>query len=185
MNYPGQQQGYGRPRRKPNFFLLLMLGAMAFFLYTQYQSSQQQAAVPDGAAIPEIKIPDISNDGPRNNGARPSLDPHANPAQFPMPSGGISGQQKSRKTYRVDPADSEISHSGDWSMEEGVSTPNGQTADNTFQSSAPKKTSDGDWSIEEGSSTPNARNGDNTLQPSSAPKKTSKGDWAIEEVQKN
>ena len=36
MNYPNQHGGYDRPR-PPNLFLLFMLGAIALFLYTQYQ----------------------------------------------------------------------------------------------------------------------------------------------------
>jgi len=168
MNYPGQQQGYGRPRRKPNFVLLLMLGAMAFFLYTQYQNSRQQAAAPESAGGGfEIPIPDISNDGPRRDGdLEPPFDrnPHSNPSQSPNP----------------------YDRNSDWSLD--TSTPSRQVADQqesvTVQQTnqGQEVVRSGDWEMEEGASTPNA-NGSNTLRPS-APKKTREGDWSLEEVKK-
>ena len=136
---------------------------MAFFLYSQYQASQQQAAMPN--ELPpgiDISIPDFSNDGPRADATTtPGSDPRANPFERNSETGGewsvdtsipssvAEGQQESVTIHRIDSAHQDVVRSGDWELQEGVSTPNANGGGNTTQPSASKKTREGDWSIEE------------------------------------
>ena len=167
MNHPDQYGQRTRTRRGPNFFLLFMMAMMAFFLYTQYQSSRQQAAKPDTpqAGVPHIQIPDISNDD--------------KPSGWPAPNGEDSSW---RKSVESNP------HGGnansDWSIEDIPTNDPNQTvidlSDRDSTSSNDSVTTSGDWSIEEGDSrsiTPNVK-----VKPS-APKTTRKGDWSVGEVE--
>lgn len=160
MNHP--QPGYDRANR-PNFFLLFVLGAMALFLYSQYQQSKQQAAVPEI----EITIPDISNDGKL----------------------GVPPQRRDRDwrnpTAKPNPTNDDGRNANDdWSLDTEVSThssgghtePDGKRADNEGVVRR------GDWSLETGASQPSIDRNAKPLGPAKA-KTTREGDWSLGEVE--
>lgn len=160
MNFPQR-----RTRRGPNFFLLLVLGMMAFFLYSQYQKAQRTAQ--ESTPEVDITIPDFSNDNPN------------------APSGAIDWPRSNRGTWPAPPSREQIRNSppiSDWSIDTQV--PSSQTenrsisADRRQQSS--EVTNSGDWSMEEGHSRPAAPHFQRSAQPS-VPQKKEVGDWSIEQ----
>lgn len=158
---PGENPNRQR-KKSPSIFPLLMLGLMAFFLYTQYQGArakqreqaqQPRPAVPEQTPrsdalpeYPEIQIPDISGDGrlpaqapPRERQAKQPL-----PKGWPGDDSGWS-VDTDIPTHTHDHAHGDDrTESGDWSMEVSDSTGTG-----TATKSPPKKTENGDWEISE------------------------------------
>lgn len=130
MNYPNQP-GQTRPRR-PNFFLLFMMAAMALFLYTQYQKSKQQLEQPA-----TIVIPDISNDH--------------NPG---LQQGSIDDWRKPRASAKQQQRTAPVGQSNDWSLDTDVSTTSNGNAAANRGSGTGGVVESGDWSLETGASTP-------------------------------
>ena len=160
MNYPNLP-GRKRPPRKSNFVLLLILGFMAFFLFTQYKKSQVRSDANRG----DVVIPDISNDGPQGNAGNGRLD--SNPLEA-----GSSAQA----TVGIDPSN------GDWSLDTDVPVEDPQTQSVVGSDKGISETNSGDWSLEVGDS--RASNGGTAVKTKPESKTTTKGDWEITEVDK-
>lgn len=181
MNYPDgsgfENRRQGQPARKPNFMLLLMLAVMAFYLYYQYQKSQVAISAdrestlpkaPDSIALPEIIIPDFSNDGLGRSDKSQTSPGSASRSTIP------------RSTARPTRDDPFGDRKTDWSIDMDVPTTGSRQESELSldlgNSSAPReaRTQSGDWSLEEGASHRHTK---------SAPKRTQKGDWEISEVE--
>lgn len=156
MNFPDQYGGYGqqRPARKPNYVLLFMLAAMAFFLFSQYRASKRQADVAIPPPLPNITIPDISNDQPHARGDR-RTDPLHGRRDGAVGSGDWeidtdveSVGSRNPQQIRIDPAHDEVVKSGDWELEVGNSNPSSSDGA-PLKPADPKSTRKGDWQIEE------------------------------------
>lgn len=155
---PGENPNRRR-KSAPSIFPLLMLGVMAFFLYTQYkgartkqreQAQQPRQAVPQQTprsdAIPEfpdLKIPDISGDGRLPAQAPPRERRAKQPLPQGWPDNGGWSVDTDIPSHTHDHAHGDDrTESGDWAME--VSDSSG-----TATKAPPKKTREGDWEISE------------------------------------
>jgi len=157
--------------------LLLMLAVMAFFLYYQYQKSQVAISAapeptlpkaPDSIALPEIIIPDFSNDG-LGRSAKPQAS-----------SGNVPRSTSPRSTARPTRNDPFGDRKTDWSIDTDVPTTGSRNEPElsldlgTPNAPRESRTESGDWSLEEGASHKPTK---------SAPKRTQEGDWEISEVE--
>lgn len=164
MNHPDYSvlpgENPNRPRKNaPSIFPLLMLGVMAFFLYTQYKGARtkqrEQAQQPRQAApqqmprsdslpaFPEIQIPDISGDG-RLPAQAPPRERSVKQPQGWADDGGWS-VDTDIPSHTHDHAHGDArTESGDWAMEVSDSSGAG-----TATKAPPKKTREGDWEISE------------------------------------
>lgn len=161
MNYPNAERN---SPRGPNLFLLVMLAAMALFLYSQYQKGSRNKV-----SMPEVVIPDISNDAARPvAGERPGWD--------------RSGESPNRQD--IAGPQTQPSGNSDWEIDTDVQNlPSSYGTGNPTASRATSNdtVSNGDWSLESQASTPSDGS---TLDPrNSKPKTTEKGDWSLGEVE--
>lgn len=173
MNYPSlpDSPSSRRPPRNSNFFFLFILGFMAFFLFMQYQKAIGRSNTYRDRA--EIKVPDISSDGPfelpssTNDGSdQPSLK---------MPSSWGPNGPVGRST------------NGDWEVDMDVETDEATSLVVGSEKGGPESVSTRDWSLEVGESTPspdaaiNPAEGD--FNPAPQAKSTTEGDWELGEVE--
>ena len=171
MNYNDFQTlpGERTPRpRKPNFMLLLILAFMAFFLFSQFRKAKSgisakrgNPGLPSAPAenpapsmpIPNIVIPDISNDGPKK-----PIEPATPRRKVRIPKDWAPYEQES-----------------DWSLDTDVEVD--QPREVTIGSSkvtVPPRAESGDWTLEVGES---------SAKQAAPPKSTRKGDWEVSEVE--
>lgn len=169
----GENTGQPRPANKPGLFPLMIMAFMAFYLFSQYQQgsglpggiqgARPQAErlpggsqIPGGSAtpgsspapIPEIVIPDISNDGPGGgpgggNTSPPLIPEWAKPRQ-PASDWAIDTDIPTTAASQSEPV-----QSGDWSLEIGDSTEADGNRQLQKKSPQSKSTTKGDWEISE------------------------------------
>ena len=132
----GQQQR--RPVRKPPIMLLLLLGVMAIFLYSQYRKISGQPT--PGPVV----IPDISNDRPNFH---PTPNPDDNRSDWSIDTDLPSTVLENQTEVVIGKGrGSAATQAGDWSLEVGESK---QSGGGPNLKSGPKSTRKGDWEVSE------------------------------------
>lgn len=156
MNHPDYSNlpGEGsrpRPKSGPNLFLLLILGGMALFLYTQYKNASPPGSANRDHAVPsedarrtgpgvDISIPDFSNDNVHSESA--GTLPNTNNEW----SIDTDIRSQGQEAVVVGPHGLDTTQSGDWTIEVGESK---ISADSKELKTAPKTTRKGEWEISE------------------------------------
>ncbi len=171
MNYPKLPEKTRPKPRKSNIFFLFVLCFMACFLFMQYKNASARANAYGGAAsVPEIVIPDISNDGPVSTES-PIGDASAKVDSAELPR-GLNGL----------PVGS-APDTNDWEIEE-VETEKSPTevVIGSSKGVSDSKVSSGDWSLEVAESQPSDTK---PTAPNVEPelKTTTKDDWEVSEVE--
>lgn len=162
-----ENTGQPRSANKPNLFPLMIMAVMAFYLFSQYEqgsglpggiqgAGRQVEGLPGGsqlpdisvkpgsspASVPEIVIPDISNDGPGRKS--PPLIP-----EWAKPRQSASDWAIDTDIPTTAVSQSQPVQSGDWSLEIGDSTEAEGNRQLQKKSPQSKSTTTGDWEISE------------------------------------